>query len=466
MSAPVLWILLPGVTAIALFFLRRWKRVSIIVAIAISLGLGVLTVTLPVGSPLAFGSLSLKLNDTLYFFGRQFVLGAADLSLLTLVYGSLAFWLGAAYLAHVHWFFLPSSLGMVALLTAVLSVDPFLYAALLIELVTLLSIPMLVVPGQVLGRGILRFLTFQTLSMPFILYAGWMLSGVESGSGQIVLLARASLLMGLGFALMLAIFPFHTWIPMLMEESHPYAATFVLNMLTLVVLLFGLGLLNRYEWLRTSPTFYAILAVAGVLMILTGGGLAAFEHHLGRILGYTVMVEVGYSLLAISFSAEIGLGIFFALLVPRVIGLGVWALALSVLQEKRGDLSFQANQGSARELPFAAVSLVIAHFSSVGFPILAGFPARVYLWELLAERDLPLTVGLFLGTLGLLVAALRTLILLVTGPDERPQRIKENIWVRLTLGIGMLSLLLAGLIPQWFSPFLVSMQRVFENLAP
>jgi formate hydrogenlyase subunit 3/multisubunit Na+/H+ antiporter MnhD subunit len=440
--------------------------VSTILAIAVSLGLGFLTVILPVGSTLTFGPLSLRLNDTLYFFGRQFVLGAADLSLLTLVYGSLAFWLGAAHLARVHWFFLPSSLGMVALLTAVLAVEPFLYAALLIELVTLLSIPMLVVPGQVLGRGILRFLTFQTLSMPFILYTGWMLSGVESGSSQIVLLVRASLLMGLGFALMLAIFPFHTWIPMLMEESHPYTVTFVLNILTLVVLLFGLGFLNRYEWLRTSPTFYAILAVAGILMVITGGGLAAFEHHLGRILGYTVMVEVGYSLLAISFSPEIGLGIFFALLVPRVIGLGVWALALSILQERRGNLSFKANQGVVSELPFASVSLVIAHFSSVGFPILAGFPARIYLWELLAERDIPLTVGLFLGTSGLLVAALRTLILFVTGPDEGPQLIRENIWVRMALGIGMLSLLLAGLIPQWFSPFLVNMQRVFENLVP
>jgi len=425
-----------------------------------------LTIILPVSSPIPIGPFSLTVSDRLFFFGRQFILNEADLSLLTLIYGSLAFWLGAAYLAKVHWFFLPASMGMVALLTSVLAVEPFLYAALFIEMFTLLSVPTLVIPGQVLGKGILRFLIFETLSMPFVLYTGWMLGGVETGAGSLGLYLRASLLIGLGFALMLAIFPFHSWIPMLMEESHPYTTAFVLNMLTLVVLLFSLGFINRYEWMRTSPTVFAASAVMGVLMVFTGGVLAAFEHHLGRILGYAVMLEVGYSLLAISFSAEVGLGIFFALIVPRVIGLGVWSLALSILEDHTRSLSFPANRGSIRSLPMVVVALVIAHFSAVGFPLLAGFPARMYIWELLGGRDIILTVGLFIGSAGLLVAGLRTLVLLVTGRDESPQQMKENLWVRLTLGIGALSLILAGLIPQSFSPFLLSLQRVFENLVP
>ena len=101
------------------------------------------------------------------------------------------------------------------------AVEPFLFGAVRVEIAVLVSIPMLVPPGTRPGRGVLRYLIFQTLALPVILLAGWAFNIVQIYPENQAALARASIFLGLGFAFWLGVFPFYTWIPMLSEESHP-----------------------------------------------------------------------------------------------------------------------------------------------------------------------------------------------------------------------------------------------------
>ncbi len=466
MSTPVFWIVLPGAAALVLFFMRQYSRVSTAAAVAFSLLLCAFSLAIPVGKAIPLGPFTIQIEESLNIFGRQFVLGSAELMVLGLIYGSLAFWCGAAYEARVHRGFIPLSMGITALLTAVLSVKPFLYAALLIEVAVLLSVGLLIYPGQTVGRGVLRFLSFETLGMPFILYTGWMLGGIETGFPQPDLIGRSAVLLGIGFVLLLAVFPFHTWLPMIMEEVHPYAAAFVFCMLLVDISLFGMGLLTRYAWLRESPLVHIILVIVGVLMVLAGGAGAAFQNHLGRILGYAFMSEIGYSLIAGGFSFSEGFGVFFALLPARVLGMGVWALGLALLRQKRGSLQFGAVAGAGYEAPLSAMGVSLAAFSGLGFPLLGGFPPRLVLWELLAEQNVLLMAMLFLGMLGGLAAAWRSLIVLFAVRPQADVADEEGMAARLLLGIGVAGLLFLGLLPQWLAPFLTGMQRMFEAPLP
>jgi NADH-quinone oxidoreductase subunit N len=464
MSSPILWILAPIAAGIGLLFLRRWYRLTVTLGVGLTIMLAILGWRLPINDYFPLGTWTVKIGDTFNILGRQLFLSNPDRPLLVAIYLLAALWFGAAYVGRAGRSFVPLGLVICGLITAVPAVDPFLYAALLLEITVLVCVVLLARPGHPIGRGVIRFLTFQTLGMPFILFTGWLLTGVEASPGELALVNRAAILLGFGFALWLAIFPFHTWLPMIAEESHPLVVGFVFLMLPFVVMFFGLGFLDRYAWLRSTPQLNNLLRLAGVLMVVTGGVWAAFQRHLGRMLGFAVMVEIGKALLAVSLPN--GLPLFFAQLLPRAIALACWGLGLSNIQVYAKDLRFQSVQGLARNLPLASASIILAHFSIAGLPLLAGFPVFLSLSRQLATLSPAIAILTLLGTAGLFAGGLRSLSVLLMANNDPGWRMQEHGAVIFFLGIAILVLFLIGLFPQAFLPHMTILVRVFERLLP
>jgi formate hydrogenlyase subunit 3/multisubunit Na+/H+ antiporter MnhD subunit len=265
---------------------------------------------------------------------------------------------------------------------------------------------------------------------------------------------------------------------MLAAESHPFVAAFIFYILSLGITFLGIGFLERYAWLRTSSNLYALLQFVGMLMVVLGGLWAAFQVHLGRILGYAVLMETGLSLLTVSLGPggeqlPPSLEILFSSLLPRGLALGIWALALTTLAaygEGEGEfedrLSFNRVQGKGRKFPIAVGLLVIANLSLAGFPLLAGFPVHLALWNALAQKSTLAAVAALLGSLGLLTGCMRSLAVLITGSDEVPWVITERWSERIMFLLGGAVLLLVGILPQWFLPALARMTQVYLSGQP
>jgi NADH-quinone oxidoreductase subunit N len=460
LSAPLIWIMIPGLAALALYFIRKWEKITTLVGTLIALSLAYLAWKMPIESLFQAGIWYIRIEDTFFILGRRFIIDNADRSVLTALFLAVAFWFGGAYAARVGRSFVPFGLGIAAVLVAALSVEPFLYSALLIQMAALLCIPLLASPGKRAGRGALRFITFQTLGTPFLLFTGWMLTGSEVTPANLSLAIQAGVLLAFGFCFLLAVFPFHSWIPMLTEDTHPYAAAFVFFLLPGLVTLVGLGFLERYVWLRNSQNVYVLLQAGGALMVVSGGLFAAFQKNLGRIMGYAVLVDIGLTLMAVSLSrgiivppflgvkeTGISLSMYFYLFLTRGLALGTWALALSHIQAHSGDLSYSAVQGMGRLLPFSAAGVILATFSIAGFPLLAGFPVRLALLENLAQSA-PLAVfWAVIGSAGLLIGGIRSLAVLVVGPEDTPWQINENRITILLLSIAIAALIVGGIAP-------------------
>lgn len=463
MSAPVLWIFLPAALAIPAMLIRNQRILSILGGGATVL-LALIALIVPIDQALQIGNFSLKIAPTVEILGRRLILVPADGSLLAIFYGLVAVWFFGGEVTDTARRLVPLGFMITALLVASIAVEPFLYAAILIEIAVLLAIPLLLPLDQAPGPGVMRFLIYQTLGMPFILFAGWLLAGVEASPGDLALAVQSATILGLGFAFLLALFPFYTWLPMLAEEVSPYVLGFLFWVLPSITIIFGMGFLDRYSWLRTSEQLSQIMSVSGLLMVVTGGLWSAFQRHLGRQMAYAVIAETGFSLLAFSLSQEKAVETVFLLIIPRSIALLVWAMSLTRMKAVVEPMRFSAVQGLARTYPITAAGLVLAHFSVAGFPLLAGFPIRLALWEGLASQSLGVAFWFLVGILGLLTGATRTLAVLVMAPKETDWEIREGWAPGIMIGLGVIGLFILGIFPQTFRFILINLPAMFEHL--
>ncbi|HXF86267.1 MAG TPA: proton-conducting transporter membrane subunit [Anaerolineales bacterium] len=463
MNAPTIWIIAPAAFAILLLPIRHPRALSLLGG-SLAVFLAAAAQFIPIDEALRIGAFSLKIETSLEILGRVLRIQPAEGSLLALIYGGSALWFYGAEAAKAPPRFVPLGFLIAALMIASIAVEPFLYAALFIEMAVLLCIPLLVSLYQPPGRGVIRFLIYQTLGMPFILLAGWLLGGVEASPGDLALAAQSASILGLGFAFLLAVFPLYNWIPMLLEDTPPFLVGFLLWILPTITIIFGAGFLDRYSWLRSSPYLITALRTAGLIMVVTGGLWAAFQRHLGRIMAYGFAMEMGFSLLALSLDSRVGVPVLFLLFPARALTLALWSLALTIIKESSESMRFKSVRGFLRIFPFSGSALVLATLSMGAFPLLAGFPSRLALWQELSRVSLSAAFWLGIGVIGLLTGAFRSLAVLSMAEEHTGWEVRENWLQGIMLGLGMIALILLGLFPQIVQYLLADLPAMFERL--
>jgi formate hydrogenlyase subunit 3/multisubunit Na+/H+ antiporter MnhD subunit len=108
--------------------------------------------------------------------------------------------------------------------------------------------------------------------------------------------------------------------------------------------------------------------------------------------------------------------------------------------------------------------LILANLSIIGYPLLAGFPPRLALWQELAGQSLVNSFWVFVGLLGLLIAAIRTLAVFVMAAENKAWELNES-WIQITmLGLGLAGLFILGIFPQALQPFIVNLPALFNHL--
>ena len=463
MSSALIWIILPFLVSISLLPFRHRSGLVLGVAAGVSFLLAVLGLILPIGPAVHLGPLTLQVSPAMVIFGRRFVLQAADSPFLVLMYVFGGVWFLGSRQAGAPEFFPGIGLALIAMLVAAQAVEPFLYAALIIEMAVLISLPLLSPPGERAGPGTLRFLIFQTLAVPFILLAGWASGLVEANLPGTRWVVQAIVFLGLGFAFWLAVFPFYTWVPLLAQETAPYIFGFLLGMLPVGVLWIALGFLDSFTWLRSSAAVVEGLRLTGGLMVLTAGIWAAFQTNLARMLGYAILLENGYALLAISLNSSLGLDLLAASVMPRLVGIALWSFALAVYHKHGITTDLNGLVGVIRRYPVISLALALAYFSLGGLPLLASFPVRQPLLEALAGLNQSVAVAAVVGNLGFLVGGYRLLAAMVRS-EEKEWQINEGGIEAVMLAAAMGLLILAGVFPWIVLRGSLGLVQVFTNL--
>ncbi len=258
---------------------------------------------------------------------------------------------------------------------------------------------------------------------------------------------------------------------MLAGETNPYSAAFIFYLLPSAVSFFLFDFLVRYTGTGIAPAMYAALRTIGAIMVISGGLWAVFENHLGRMLGFVAVQQIGSALLALSLN-EIStisqplMGLFFAHLIACSIGLAVCAQSLSILRQNAPTLQVKDISGLARRLPIVSAGLVLGLFSLAGLPLLASFPSYYAIWIPIARSYPSLAFLALCGTVLVLIAGLRTLIALTQTPEGTAWHVSENGLQGSLIAIGLFALLAIGLAPQVFIPYLTNMAILLSNPIP
>jgi formate hydrogenlyase subunit 3/multisubunit Na+/H+ antiporter MnhD subunit len=446
MSTPILYIVVPGLAAILLFFLRGQPKLTVRLTFIFYLILGLIAFFQEFGQVLKLGLISIELKTSINILGRSFILDNPDRYFLVIMSMAFVFWLGGMKNAGIQINVIPYMMAALASLTAAIAVDPFLYSAIFIEIAVLLSMPILIHSGEPLSNGVLRFLIYQSISMPLILLGGWFVAGNQASPSDIQQLAIAGFFLSTGFAFWLGLFPFHSWVPQLSEDVHPYIGGFLLTFFPQAVLLLMIDFVASVSWIRESTWFGPIFQIIGTIMLATSALWSLFEKNPKRILGYLVLFETGTLLLLIGLYTSSSLQSFYLALIPRIIGLLLFSLSISILWRDKitGALSID---GKFWEFPFASIGLVVSMFSIVGLPPFGEFPFKYLLISSLGETSAINLIWVIIGFIVMLIP-LFTILRKLFLPTLAKARIIESLSQILLLCSGFFLLLLIGIFPR------------------
>jgi len=395
-------------------------------------------------------------------FGRELFLSRIAQLLLV----ALAIWLILAFIfawrISQGWTLFPVLLLVYSLITGALLFKELVVRVLLLKVAWLVMI--LLVQGGTKGttRAATRLLILAVLAVPpFLLAATLITQRVYQPESAETLTSIIVLALGMGFALMLAIIPFHAWLPQVVEDGPPLVAAWLVAGMGGSYLIILFDLLGRYQWLAENEQVQRILFTGGLLLAIGGALLIVTEQHLGRLWSYAVLVDLGYILLGFSFGSRPGMLAALLLIISRLISLLLAGAALATIRHHATTLYFDQLAGIGPKLPLSMFAFAIGGLAMLGAPLTVGFPGHWAVLRLMVQAHSGWTIALVGTSLLGSVGFLRAFAVMMNRVDQSKLMNVEpepRLATFMLVTLAALSIFL-GLAPQTMNPILSYLLR-------
>ncbi|EAQ00258.1 putative NADH dehydrogenase I chain M [Janibacter sp. HTCC2649] len=275
--------------------------------------------------------------------------------------------------------------------------------------------------------------------------------------GQQMLIA---VLLTLGLAVKVPVFPLHTWLP----AAHTTAPTAGSVLLAAVLLKLGTYGLVRLPLASVPDGFTRIapvLAIAGVIGILWGGLICLVERDLKRLIAFSSVAHMGFVVLGLASGTETGLQ---AALIGNIAHGVISALLFVIvggLKHRWGSVDLAVLRPALREVsPRLGFGLILGLAAGLGLPGLAGFwgefTALIAAWNPIQHTGVLRTCAVIAAVGAALAAAysLRVARIVWVGDEvaaDAPDRAPDARGVEL----GVISALAVGVVALGVAPHLV-----------
>src|SRR5437588_1923911 len=224
-----------------------------------------------------------------------------------------------------------------------------------------------------------------------------------------------------GFAFKVAAVPFHMWTPDAYEGAPPAVTGFMsTGVKAAAFAAFVRVFLSAFEPLRAS--WSSVLWPIAALTMIVGTVVGVAQTNVKRMLAYSSIAHGGYLLLALLSANDIGKGaILFYLLAYAITNLGAFGVIAVLETHDQANDRVQDYAGLWNQRPALAVLMTVFLLSLGGFPPLAGFIAKWYVFSAAVKAGY---TGLaVIGVLTSVVSVffyLRIVVMMYMHDDETP----------------------------------------------
>ena len=310
-----------------------------------------------------------------------------------------------------------------------------------------------------------KTMTMYTLGGLLVLVAVGLLYG-EHGALNIAYLSKLitgsaverlalGLLLG-GLLMKAGAVPAHMWAPDAYGEA-PAMATVVLvantqasiyAIMRVVFTLFG-GALAR-------PGIGWLIASLGTATVIVAVLMALIQRHLGRLIAYGAVSQIGYMLLAVGVAAvarggfgEVALrgGIFH--MINDAASVGLLFLVAGAIRRAVGSVDIMGLGGLGRSLKWESGFFLLGALALAGIPPLNGFASKFLIYESTFRASPILSAIAVLASILLLAVVVRAFHGVFLGPEPKEASPSPK-GMLIAMGILALLILVLGLFPGFF----------------
>ena len=251
-----------------------------------------------------------------------------------------------------------------------------------------------------------------------------------------------------GLAFKISAVPFHMWAP----DVYEGAPTSVTLFFTMVPKIAALTVFIRFLYVpffNLIDQWQMILIFLSIASMLFGAIAAIGQTNLKRLVAYSSIGHVGYTLAGLSTGSNEGIQssvIYFIIYI--VMNLGLFSCLLMMKRNNKYFENLDDLSGLSKNHPLLSLSLLIILFSLAGIPPLAGFFAKFYIFKSVIEQSM-----YFLAVVGLLstvIAAfyyLRIIKIMYFDDETEKFDTDHSLWLKFSLTASTLLILIYFIFP-------------------
>ena len=183
------------------------------------------------------------------------------------------------------------------------------------------------------------------------------------------------LLLMIGFAVKLPVFPLHTWLP----DAHTDAPTAVSVMLAgALIKMGGYGMIRLCVFMfpDVAERYALILVILAIIGVLYGAAVTMRQTDFKRMIAYSSVSHMGYVLLGIFALGSVSMVGASMQMFSHGIVTGLLFAMVGLVMHNARERDLRNLGGLARQMPVIVVVFTIAGLASLGLPSTSGFVAE------------------------------------------------------------------------------------------